>query len=67
MDVCVKGGVFQVIIASFPQTNWGIWKVSMFPLIINFTFLSGSLFYRGEKKKQGEDIPSEFAGNNLFN
>lgn len=50
MDVCVKGRVFQVIIASFPQTDWDVWKVSMFLLIINFTFLAESLFY-GKKKK----------------
>ena len=50
--VCVKGDVFQVIMASFPQTDEDVWIVSTFPLIINFTFLAESLFYREKKKKK---------------
>lgn len=54
--------------ASFPQTDEDVWIVSTFPLIINFTFLAESLFYREKKRRsRGKDIPSEFAGNNLVN
>lgn len=49
MDVCANGGVFQVVAASFPWTDGDVWKVSLFPLIINFTFLAESLFYGGKK------------------
>lgn len=53
MDVCVQGGVFHTIAASFPQTDWDVWKVSMFPLIINFTFLAESLFYGKKNRSRG--------------
>lgn len=51
--LCVKEGAFQVTAALFPQTDWDVWKVSMFPLIINFTLLAESLFY-GKKIEAGE-------------
>lgn len=55
MDVCVKEGVFQVITASFPWTDWDVWKVSMFPLVINFTSLAESLSH-GEKNRSRRRI-----------